>query len=167
MLTITTDRTARYVSVTLLGKYEMFVIAESEIPIFSSGASVTRFLKPQTPIAWEMQPATTASNVEDSAYSDQSVNGWISQIRDALYSIPSVESIYVSIQGEEVDIWVVIPKRDIGIVRQIAECQGRFLKMLALDEHSPFVVDFHVVYREGRSEEDLLPTRAFCVPRQV
>jgi len=164
---ITSDRTVGHVSVTLLGKHEMSVTPERETPIFSLGASVPTFLEPQTSIPWEVQPVTTASNVGDLAYSDQSINGWISQIRDALYSIPLVETMYLSIEGEEVDIWVVIPKRDIGIVRQIAECQGRFLKMLALDEHSPFLLDFHVIYREGRSEEDLLPTQAIRIPRQV
>ena len=127
----------------------------------------TRLVDALSPVSSEVESDVTVFDTEGTVHSDQSANGWISRIRDDLYSISSMESIYISIEGEEVDIWVIIPKRDIGIVRQIAECQGRFLKMLTLDAHSPFSLDFHVVYREGRSEGDLLPTRAFCIPRQV
>jgi len=98
---------------------------------------------------------------------DQYVNGWISRIREKLYSIPSVEDIFVSIEDTDVDVWVVIPNRDLSVLHQIVEREWELLKTLVSGESPPFLVDFHIIYRCGRNVEDLAPTRTIRLPRQV
>jgi len=99
--------------------------------------------------------------------SDQLVNGWLSLIREALYSNPSVEDIFVSIEGNDVDVWVVIPEHDLAILHQIVEAEGKLFDTFVSGENRPFLIDFHVIYRCGRNIEELAPTKAIRLPRQV
>ena len=99
--------------------------------------------------------------------SSQDVNGWLSLIREGLHSIPLVEDIFVTIEGYEVDVWVVIPERDLAILHQIVEAEGELFDTLVSGENSPFLMDFHIIYRCGRNIEELVPTGAIKVPRQV
>ena len=95
------------------------------------------------------------------------VDGWLALIKNELYSIPAVEDIFVSIEGSDVDVWVLIPERDLATLHQIVEIEWKLLGVLNLGENPPFLVDFHVIYRYGRSLEDLAPTRAIRLPREV
>ncbi len=97
--------------------------------------------------------------------SNQEVNGWLSLVKDKLYANPSVEYIYVDIEDSDVDVWVVIPKRDLAILHQIVEAEGELFDILISGESPPFLIDFHIIYRCGRSLEDLAPTRAIPLPR--
>ena len=99
--------------------------------------------------------------------SDQYVNGWLSRIREELYSIPSVEDIFVSIEDNNVDVWVVIPQRDIAVLDQLADIEWQLLETFISGEHPAFLMDFHVIYRCGRNIKDLAPTGATRLPRQV
>jgi len=99
--------------------------------------------------------------------SNQYVDGWISRIREELYSNSSVEDIFVSIEDTDVDVWVVIPERDLAVLDQLADIEWELLEMLVCGEHPPFLIDFHVIYRCGRNVEQLAPTRAIRLPRQV
>lgn len=102
---------------------------------------------------------------EDSVDSD--VNSWISLIREELYSLSSVDDIFISIEDNNVDVWVAIPKRDISVLRQLVEIEGRILETLVSGEHPAFLIDFHVIYRCGRKIEELVSNRAIRLPRQV
>ncbi|MBA7505281.1 hypothetical protein ES706_03947 [subsurface metagenome] len=97
--------------------------------------------------------------------SDQNVNGWLSLIREQLYSNPSVEDIFVSIEDSDVDVWVVIPERDITVLDQLADIEWELLEMFVSGKHPAFLIDFHIIYRCGRNVEDLAPTRAIRIPR--
>ena len=97
--------------------------------------------------------------------SDQSVDGWISRIREELYSVPSVEDIFVSIEGNDVDVWVVIPERDLNILHQIVEREGKLFETFFSGENPPFLVDFHIIYRCGCNIEELAPTKAIRLPK--
>jgi hypothetical protein len=97
--------------------------------------------------------------------SNQSVDGWLSYIREKLYSNPSVEDIFVSIEDNSVDVWVVIPEHDLAILHQIVEVEGELFDTLVSGESPPFLVDFHIIYRRGRKIEELAPTKAIRVPR--
>ena len=99
--------------------------------------------------------------------SSQDVNGWLSLIKEELYANPSVEDIFVSIEGSDIDVWVVIPERDLAILDQIVEREWELLKTLVSGESPPFLIDFHVIYRCNRNVEDLAPTRTIRLPRQV
>ena len=112
-------------------------------------------------------PVISVDNEMGCDLSNQSVNGWISLIREELYSNPSVEDIFVSIEDSDVDVWVVIPKRDIAVLHQLVEIEGRILEMLVCGKRPPFLIDFHVIYRCGRNIQDLAPTSAIRLPRQA
>ena len=99
--------------------------------------------------------------------SDQRVDGWLSLIKEELYSISSVEDIFVSIEDSNVDVWVVIPERDLAVLDQLADIEWALLEMFVSGEHPVFLIDFHIIYRCGRNVEDLAPTRAIRLPRQV
>lgn len=97
--------------------------------------------------------------------SNQCVDGWLSRIREELYANPSVEDIFVDIEGGDVDVWVVIPERDLAILHQIVETEGELFGMLVSGESPPFLIDFHIIYRCGRNVEELAPTKAIRLPR--
>ena len=99
--------------------------------------------------------------------SDQSVNGWIALIKQELYSVSLVEDIFIGIEDSDVDVWVVIPERDIAALTQLSNIEWELLKMFVSGEHPVFLIDFHIVYRCGRNAEDLVPTRTIRLPRQV
>jgi len=93
------------------------------------------------------------------------VNGWLTLIREELYSNPSVEDIFVDIEDDDVDVWVVIPEHDLAILHQIVEVEGELFDTLVSGESPPFLVDFHIIYRRGRKIEELAPTKAIRLPR--
>ena len=97
--------------------------------------------------------------------STQSVNGWLSLVREELYSNPSVEDIFISIEDSDVDVWVVIPKRDLAILHQIVETEGKLFQALVSTESPTFLIDFHIIYRCGRNIEELAPTKAIRLLR--
>jgi len=98
-------------------------------------------------------------------FSDQNVNGWLALVREQLYSNPSVEDIFVSIEGSDVDVWVVIPERDLAILHQIVEKEAELFNTLVSGASPPFLIDFHIIYRGGRNISELAPTKAIRLPR--
>lgn len=96
----------------------------------------------------------------------QNVNGWIAYIRELLYSITGVESLYVTIDDKQVDIWILIPNRDIDLMRQIVEKEMLIVDSLNTDLELRFEVDFHIVYRYGSIDDrQLIPRLAIQIPR--
>ena len=115
----------------------------------------------------ELRPPTSVDDTIGFDSSDQDINGWLSLIREELYSIASVEDIFVSIEDDDVDVWVVIPEHDLAILHQIVEKEGELFDTLVSGESPPFLIEFHIIYRCGRDVEELAPTRAFGLPKQV
>lgn len=115
----------------------------------------------------ELPSPMSADNTIGFDASDQCVDGWIALIREELYANPSVEDIFVSIEGSDVDVWVVIPERDLAALDQLADIEWKLLEMFVSGEHPVFLIDFHVIYRCGRNIGDLVPTMAVRLPRQV
>ncbi len=129
-------------------------------------------VKKSTPIDWlpvmaceELSPIISTDSKIDFDFSNQLVNGWLSLIRKELYAIPSVEDIFVSIEGSDVDVWVVIPERDLAILHEIVEREGKLFETLFSGENPPFLIDFHIIYRCGCNIEELAPTKAISLPR--
>ena len=116
---------------------------------------------------WPEEPLPVNSwyNKRDIDFSDQNVNGWLSLLREELYSNPSVEDIFVSIEDSDVDVWVVIPQRDLAALDQLADIEWGLLEMLVSGEYPAFLIDFHVIYRCGRNIEELVSNRAIRLPR--
>jgi len=153
------------------------LISKLEVEVASSAIEIDLFnsiIKQSTPRDWlptifrapeEILPVISVVNKRGFDSSDQRVDGWIALIREELYANPSVEDIFVSIEDNNVDVWVVIPKRDISVLRQLVEDEGRIVEMLVSGEHPPFLIDFHIIYRSGRNLEELAPTRAIRLPK--
>lgn len=114
----------------------------------------------------DQQTGITEDETKGMFSSNQQVDGWIPRIQEELYLEPSVESVYVSIEEGNVDFWVVIPKRDIQTVRRIAESQTRIMDMFCGTDKPMFFIDFHVIYRNGHDEEELIPKLAIRLPKQ-
>lgn len=110
---------------------------------------------------------TPSRSDRSTVVSDQQKDGWISYIQEVIYSISDVENIYVEIAGNEVDVWVIIPKRDIAVVRQIVESEGEIVRTFASVEDPAFLLDFHVVYRNGRDESLFVPELAIRLPKTL
>jgi len=114
----------------------------------------------------EPLPVISLYNRGASDSSDQSTDGWLSRVREALYSNPSVEDIFFSIEYNNVDVWVVIPERDLSILHQIVEREWELIKTFVSGKSPAFLFDFHIIYRCGRNIDELAPTRAIRLPRQ-
>ncbi len=113
----------------------------------------------------ELPPIKSTDSEIDFDFSNQLVNGWLSLLKKELYANPSVEDIFVDIEDDDVDVWVVIPERDLSILHQIVEAEGKLFETLFSGENPPFLVDFHIIYRCNRNVEDLAPTKAIRLPR--
>jgi len=155
----------------LISKLELEA-AYSDIKVDLVNSAIKRSIPRDWPTAIsmayeELLPVISVANKRGFDSSDQCVDGWIALVRGALYSIPSVEDIFVSIEGSDVDVWVVIPERDLTILHQIADREWALSKTFVFGENPPFLIDFHVIYRCGRNIEDLAPTRAIRLSRQV
>lgn len=81
-----------------------------------------------------------------------------SRLRDELYSIPGVEGVYTSFSDDILDIWVLIPDRDLDLVRQVSGVQQKLLQELPILANEELYLDIHVIYRAGRAAEELVPT---------
>ena len=96
----------------------------------------------------------------------QSSDAWICLLRDGLFPIQGVETIHFTRDETTVDVWVIIPKRDIGLVRRIAEAERKIMSMFVSHQRDPlFHFDFHTVYRGSNQVEELLPRSAVSIPR--
>ena len=85
----------------------------------------------------EYEEPLTASKVDNT-----SVNGWISLIKKNLFANPSVDDIFVSIEGSEVDVWVVIAKRDLSVLSQLVEKEEQVIEILVSGENPALLIDY-------------------------
>jgi len=141
-----------------------------EVEIVNSGEqAVARHWSPTVLMGYEEPlPVDSVDNEVGFDSSNQDVNGWLSLVREELYANPSVEDIFVSIEDSNVDVWVIIPERDLAVLDQLADIEWKLLEIFVSGENPPFlVVDFHIIYRCGRNIKELAPTQAIRLPRQV
>ena len=104
---------------------------------------------------------------EDVDISDSLSAGWLTTIRAEVFKHTEVEDLYVSI-GDDliVDYWIIIPHRDIGVVRTLIKSQQKnIIGLFATADKPPFQLDFHIIYRAGRASRELVPSDAFRVPQ--
>ena len=126
-------------------------------------------------MAWVLLAATEqglqayahSREAENQTVSDVVTDGWLGKIRSEVYKHPQVEELYVSISNELlVDYWIVIPHRDIALVRTLVEDQRQnIIGLFARTPNPPFQVDFHICYREGRPARELVPSDATLIPK--
>ena len=167
MTVLDTKETDWYLLASELGAEAIYSGIEIDIINSAIKQSMPRGWLPTIFTAYQPLPLESVDNRRGFDSSNQYVDGWLARIREELYSNPTVEDIFVNIEDNDVDIWVVIPERDLGILDQIVEAEGKLFDTLVSGESPPFLIDFHIIYRCGRNIEDLAPTRAIRLPRQV
>jgi len=168
MTEVTTKDTDLYLLASGLGA--KVISSDIEVDILNSliKKSTLKDWLPTIFIGYEEPlPLTSVDNKGGFDSSNQHINGWLSLIREELYSNPSVENIFVSIEDSNVDVWVIIPERDLAVLDQLADIEWELLEMFVSGEQPVFLIDFHIIYRCGRDVEDLAPTKAIRLPRQV
>ena len=112
------------------------------------------------------EPHISMAQEEDTTRSDSWNDGWLATIRRELHEHGRFEHLYVSIGDEGmVDYWVVIPDRDLDLVRRLVEEQHKIVRLFGSgQQRPPFNLDFHIVYGKGRDAKTLVPSDAFRVP---
>lgn len=127
--------------------------------------AVLPFLELFKPYTWEHSAKVTILYGGTNTVSyDQTINGWIAYVREQFYSISEVEAIYVAIKENNVDIWLLIPNRDFALVRQLVDQEMKVLETFVDIEQPLFLCEFHIVYRCGADESQLVPQEAFRLP---
>lgn len=99
---------------------------------------------------------TTQQENSPIIWSDQSLNGWIAHTKERFCSFPGVESIYLAIQENNIDIWLLIPQRDFELVGRLVDIEMKILD----DFGTKLFPEFHIIYRCGRNESQLVPREA-------
>lgn len=109
---------------------------------------------------------TSTDRLSEMKISDSQTDSWLNRISKTVYANPAVEALFVSLGEEAVkDYWVVIPERDIALVRKlISDQQEKVLRLFAQTD-APFQLDFHIVYRNMRDIRELIPSKAISVPK--
>ena len=101
----------------------------------------------------------------DSDIFSQTLNGWISYIKDQFYKISEIQSIYYSINDKDVDIWILIPKRDIVLLRRLVDLEIKVLETFTYGGESLFRLEFHIVYCNHTDEKMLVPSKALYLQK--
>jgi len=92
--------------------------------------------------------------------SDQRLNGWIAYVKTTFYTVQDVESIYLTIKDNNVDLWLLIPRRDFKLIRRLIEEETKVLDNLVSPEGLPLNIEFHIMYRCGANESQFVPREA-------
>lgn len=98
-----------------------------------------------------------------SNWNDSSDSGLLTRIRGAVYTEhPEIQAAWFSISDERLaDYWIVIPERDVALVRRLLEeQQQKVIRLFANTANPPFQLDCHIVYGVGRDASSLVPSGA-------
>ena len=132
------------------------------ITVSSDALSYDQDIRPN--IQW--QNRSEVNHVELPMKESQYSDAWIRLLRGNLFSIQGIESMHLARDETTIDVWVVIPKRDIGLVRKIAETEREIMSQFINHQRDPlFYFDFHTVYMESSRVEELVPRSAIEIPR--
>lgn len=95
-----------------------------------------------------------------------SSDAWIHRLREELLQIGGVEHLYIARDRDTIDVWTIVPRRDLNLVRRIAEAERTIMRDYVSRVGSPaFFFDFHTLYRGHHNPTDLVPMRAIELPR--
>ena len=89
----------------------------------------------------------------------------IAFVKDEMYSISEIESIYISIDGESIDIWILIPDRDINLVSKIIEKENNIIDRFINERQTKYIFEFHVIYKCQADESSLVPTNSIKISK--
>lgn len=114
-----------------------------------------------TPILVNTEPNSTPAVQLVTGPSDT----WVELLRSDLFQIQGVESVHFAKEGSAIDVWAIIPHRDLDKVRKIASVQRDIMRhFVAMEQEPEFFFDFHTMYRESRPTNELVPLRAVQLP---
>jgi hypothetical protein len=97
--------------------------------------------------------------------SNQTLNGWISYIKDQFYSVPETEAIYYTIDNKDIDLWILIPTRNFQLLRRLVDLEMRVLDTFSYGNESLYRLEFHILYRNYAKENTIISSKAILVPR--
>ena len=97
--------------------------------------------------------------------SNQTLNGWISYIKDQFYSVPETEVIYYTIDNKDVDLWILIPTRNFQLLRRLVDLEMRVLDTFSYGNESLYRLEFHILYRNYAKENTIISSKAILLPR--
>ena len=98
--------------------------------------------------------------------SDLVSQGWLAVIGAVAYRHADVQDVFVSVDESGVDYWIVIPRRDINLVRALVRSQQKdVIELFAKTKNPPFQIDFHISYAEGRKSSEVVPSEVIRIPR--
>lgn len=90
----------------------------------------------------------------------------IHRLREDLLQIGGVEHLYIARDRDTIDVWTIIPRRDLNLVRRIAEAERTITRDYVSRVGSPaFFFDFHTLYRGHHNPTDLIPMKAIELTR--
>jgi hypothetical protein len=96
---------------------------------------------------------------------NETMNGWMSYIRSMFYGFSEVKSIYYAIDDSDIDIWLIIPKRDFPLLRRLVDAEMGILKMFYDVDRPIYSFEFHIVYLHDALETDIVPKNALRIPK--
>lgn len=108
---------------------------------------------------------TSDNKLKNVFFTNQEVNGWMAYMKEIFYEYPQVESIYYSIEEDNIDIWLIIPERDFSLVRRLVDSEMMVLDTFEMDDKSLYQCEFHIIYRDGHIENDLIPQNALRITK--
>lgn len=112
---------------------------------------------------WALKEVSKDFSSEKSVISDQEINGWIGYIKEYLYTFKQVESVFYQIDKENIDIWIIIPDRNIALLRDLIDAEMNMLDRFDVEGKSLYVFEFHIIYRCGVDEINVTPQGAIRV----
>lgn len=145
--------------VSSVGKYDQYTILYST-NIVETTERVIDIFPLDTSEDWSIKRISEDTHLENQVISDQEINGWIEYIRGSFYGIEQVESIYYKADKEKVDVWIMIPDRNLPLLRKLIDVEMDVLDKFEAESDSLYIFEFHIIYRCGAKETSLTPSGA-------
>jgi len=87
----------------------------------------------------------------------------IAFVKEEMYSISEIKSIYISIDGESIDIWILIPDRNINLIDRIIEKENKIIDRFIHDGQTKYLFEFHVLYMCQTDESEITPSNSIKI----
>ncbi len=106
---------------------------------------------------WSIKLISDDTAIEDVVDNNQVIDGWIGYIKEKFTVVSEIESINYIVDKKKIDIWIILPDRNLQIIRQIIDIEMEVLDIFDDDANTVFDFGFHIIYRCGFSEQNVLP----------
>ncbi|GEM_PF-1945782 len=114
----------------------------------------------------------------DLTWTSQFIHTWTSQfihtkdecialVKEEMFSILGVNSFYVSIDEESVDVWILIPDRDTNLINRIIDKENMIIDRFITDGQTKYLFEFHVLYQCQANEAEIIPTSSIKISKSA